>query len=327
MRGWTAIIDGDLDAVEHNCHLAEQALESTSGSGQLPVMSPGDIPLLRGYQQLLSGSLEAIDETIVAAFDVGISARTEATLRWLRAAADYWLGHSDDQAFIDAMSFATSQGDPYAVALSNAYLAHIHLDRFDPDGAQPWIEAAFTEIHEHGLSNFGYPALAHLARGRTALSKAQLVEAETECQRALELAGRRNDVLVECQARITLAETQHEADDRATARSTLKVVADDLAVLDNPGVLGDRLRILQRQLRHRGQHQPRANPDLPVEELTDREITLLRLLPGSLSQRELGQALHLSFNTVKTYNRQIYRKLGVTTRDEAVNAARQAGLL
>ncbi len=67
--------------------------------------------------------------------------------------------------------------------------------------------------------------------------------------------------------------------------------------------------------------------DGPVEDLTDREMALLRLLPGDLTQRELGDALHMSFNTVKTYNRQIYRKLGVSSRDDAVAAARAAGLL
>ncbi|MCB1006292.1 MAG: response regulator transcription factor, partial [Acidimicrobiales bacterium] len=48
---------------------------------------------------------------------------------------------------------------------------------------------------------------------------------------------------------------------------------------------------------------------------------------GDLTQRELGDALHLSFNTVKAYNRQIYRKLGVSSRDQAVAAARAVGLL
>lgn len=327
MRGWTAIIDGDLDAVRRNCAVADRALEQTVGSGRRPVMSPGDIPLQRGYQELLSGSLESLEATIVEAYDAGISARTEATLRWLRAAAGYWLGQADDQALIDALGFATEQGDPYAVALSNAYLAHTHLDRFDSDGAVSWLEAAFTVIQEHGLTNFGYAALAHLARSRLELTAGRESIAETECRRAIELAGRRNDVLVECLARLTLAELHHEADDRAAARATLKLVADDLALLPNPGILAERLRILERQLRLPARPQFRRQVAPLVEPLTDREISLLRLLPGNLSQRELGQVLHLSFNTVKTYNRQIYRKLGVTSRDDAVTAARQAGLL
>lgn len=326
MRGWTAIIDGDLDAVEQNCGLADTALKQVTADTR-PVMSPGDIPLIRGYQRLLSGSLDAIDDSISAAYAVGVSARTEATLRWLRASADYWLGQADRQSFIDAGQFAREQGDPYAVALSNAYLAHMHLDRFDPGGAQPWIDAAFSEIEEHGLSNFGYAALAHLALGRLALQEGQLNEAETQCRRALDLAGRRNDVLVESSARIVLAELHHERGDRTEARAMLKTVAEDVALLPRPGVLGERVQVLERQLRLRAQSRTRPVKALPIEELTDREITLLRLLPGSLSQRELGRTLDLSFNTVKTYNRQIYRKLGVTSRDEAVLVARQAGLL
>lgn len=328
MRGWTAIIDGDLDAVNRNCAIADNMLDQARDSGQQPVMSPGDIPLLRAYTEFLKGSLDSLDATIVAAYDVGISARTEATLRWLRSAAEYWLGQGDDQAFIDAVGFAADQGDPYAVALSNAYLAHLHLDRFDPQGARPWVDAAFAEINEHGLSNFGYAALAHLARSRLALTDGAYPVAETECLRTIELAARRNDVLVECAARLVLAEIHHEAEDRTTARATLKAVADDLALLPNPGVLANRLQIVERQLRLRSKPQTGQDPELRlIEPLTDREISLLRLLPGGLSQRELGQALHLSFNTVKTYNRQIYRKLGVTSRDEAVTAAKQAGLL
>jgi LuxR family maltose regulon positive regulatory protein len=54
---------------------------------------------------------------------------------------------------------------------------------------------------------------------------------------------------------------------------------------------------------------------------------VLRLLPSQLSQREIGAALYVSQNTVKTHTRGIYSKLGVTTREEAVARARELGLL
>ena len=54
---------------------------------------------------------------------------------------------------------------------------------------------------------------------------------------------------------------------------------------------------------------------------------MLRLLRGSLSMREIGQELYLSQNTVKTHARAIYRKLGVSSRHEAVARGRQAGIL
>jgi LuxR family maltose regulon positive regulatory protein len=53
---------------------------------------------------------------------------------------------------------------------------------------------------------------------------------------------------------------------------------------------------------------------------------VLRLLAGPLSLREIGDALYVSLNTVKTHARAVYRKLGVTSREEAVARARELGL-
>jgi LuxR family maltose regulon positive regulatory protein len=64
-----------------------------------------------------------------------------------------------------------------------------------------------------------------------------------------------------------------------------------------------------------------------VEELTDREQAVLTALAGEATQREIGASLHLSINTVKGYTKVLYRKLGVSTRHEAVRQARSLGLL
>ena len=64
----------------------------------------------------------------------------------------------------------------------------------------------------------------------------------------------------------------------------------------------------------------------PLEPLTDREATVLRLLRGTLSLREIGQELHLSPNTIKTHTRVIYRKLGVSTRRQAVEQGHRSGI-
>ena len=64
-----------------------------------------------------------------------------------------------------------------------------------------------------------------------------------------------------------------------------------------------------------------------VEQLTGREYSVLRLLPSSLTTREIASELYLSLNTVKTHSRAIYRKLGVQTRHEAIEQARHRKLL
>jgi LuxR family maltose regulon positive regulatory protein len=61
--------------------------------------------------------------------------------------------------------------------------------------------------------------------------------------------------------------------------------------------------------------------------LTSRELTLVELLPTHLSYAEMGERLFLSVNTVKSNLKALYRKLDATTRAEAVEASRRAGLL
>ena len=72
--------------------------------------------------------------------------------------------------------------------------------------------------------------------------------------------------------------------------------------------------------------QRRVSPDV-VEPLTGRETSVLRLLPTALTPREIAKELYLSPNTIKTHTRSLYRKLGVNTRHEAVEAARRVNLL
>ena len=81
-----------------------------------------------------------------------------------------------------------------------------------------------------------------------------------------------------------------------------------------------RLDRLQRRLDSR-----RAQATAAV--LTERELAVLRLLPGHLSLRQIGQQLSLSQNTIKTHVRAIYRKLGVSARSDAIQQARRTGLL
>jgi LuxR family transcriptional regulator, maltose regulon positive regulatory protein len=78
----------------------------------------------------------------------------------------------------------------------------------------------------------------------------------------------------------------------------------------------DRLHVIQREL-----DSPLA--DAPAREpLTDREFDVLRLLQGSLSLNGIAGELYISPNTVKTHAKAVYRKLGVSSRSEAVQIAR-----
>jgi LuxR family transcriptional regulator, maltose regulon positive regulatory protein len=63
------------------------------------------------------------------------------------------------------------------------------------------------------------------------------------------------------------------------------------------------------------------------EQLTDSETRVLRYLPTHLTVHDIANELFLSVNTVNTHRRHLYAKLGVHSRQEAVDRARALGLL
>src|SRR5581483_3596544 len=63
------------------------------------------------------------------------------------------------------------------------------------------------------------------------------------------------------------------------------------------------------------------------DQLTEREKEILERMATGLSDQQIAAALFLSSNTVRWYNRQIYDKLGVGNRTQAIAQARALGLL
>ena len=64
-----------------------------------------------------------------------------------------------------------------------------------------------------------------------------------------------------------------------------------------------------------------------VEDLSSREIEVLRLLFKNLSNNEIAETLYISLSTVKTHISHILSKLGATNRQEATEIAKEKGLL
>lgn len=64
-----------------------------------------------------------------------------------------------------------------------------------------------------------------------------------------------------------------------------------------------------------------------IEPLSERELEILQLIAGGLSNQEIGSQLYLSLNTVKAHTRNIYGKLGVNSRTQAAVKARTLGIL
>jgi LuxR family maltose regulon positive regulatory protein len=79
-----------------------------------------------------------------------------------------------------------------------------------------------------------------------------------------------------------------------------------------------------------GQTDPpksQATDSVLVEPLSERELEVLQLIAEGLTNREIGERLFLSLNTIKAHTRNIYGKLDAHNRTQAVSKASAMGIL
>ena len=148
-----------------------------------------------------------------------------------------------------------------------------------------------------------------------------------------------NALLLDALARDTLGDSKAAEDDVERA---LDLAEPDALIL--PFLITPARDLLERHPRHRTAHAAllanildvlagspvRARSGEPrtcTEDLTESEIRVLRYLPSNLSAPEIAAEIFLSTSTVKTHMRHIYEKLGAHKRTEAVDRARELGLL
>jgi LuxR family maltose regulon positive regulatory protein len=168
--------------------------------------------------------------------------------------------------------------------------------------------------------------MAHLVRAGRLEKQGRPGDAAGEAERGVELARRGAGLVERCYATLQLAGIRQRQDDLEAART---LVAESRRMLDgcaDPGMLAGLVAAAERSVAPATPRRP-AHLPAPGEDLTERELDVLRLLPSGMTQREIGATLFLSENTVKTHTRGVYRKLAASTRDEAVANARAAGLL
>jgi len=203
-------------------------------------------------------------------------------------------------------------------SISLAYLALSNLHEGDEQEAVSHALRAHGIVERPGLHDYvpsicTYSVVAHLLARRGELDQAELA-----LERANALLPRLSEaywwqMIV---TRILLAPVLVALDRQDEARTRLEEAQALLGVHSDAGELPDWQAKTMRMLGF-----SRGNVG-PSQELSAAERRILRLLASDLSLREIGRELYLSMNTVKTHTRSIYRKLGVSSRAEAVAAGR-----
>jgi LuxR family maltose regulon positive regulatory protein len=211
---------------------------------------------------------------------------------------------------------------PYAVVDALAVLALVAGDQDDDQTATALAAQAAKTAEAQGLTAEPLSGIVHLALGRALLRQGKLAEAEERLTWALELFGIEAMAVHRAHGLLLVAAVRQAAGDLSGAAARLEQARELVQQLTDPGVLAALVAQAQRAVGT----APRRRVEAATP-LTERELTVLRLLPTRLSTREIGRELSVSVNTVRSQVQAIYRKLQVSSRAEAATQARQLGLL
>jgi LuxR family transcriptional regulator, maltose regulon positive regulatory protein len=242
-------------------------------------------------------------------------------------AAAHWL--DDDAQAVKLLDTALAlNGERIAMVSLFALgtLALIAADGGDWRECAARLEAVFDVMRERGLEEYWQCCLAHAARGRMLHHERRITEARSELERAAALARRGVGVVELAYVLVTLGELLRELGERSAARELALEARALLSAAPEPGTRVPRL-LAQAEARLRLVVRPSGSGSVVTDELTAREQAVLRMLPSGLSAREIGSELGISRDTIKTHTKSIYRKLGASSRRDAVARARELELL
>jgi LuxR family maltose regulon positive regulatory protein len=317
---------GDLDAAERWLERAERA-PPLPRDGQEPA---GPVAVLAAYLRLLRGD---IGGTVThARRALAAAPATDAVWalgpQMVLASGLWWSGEADEaKAIVEAVArTARTSGIDATTVYALGVRATMALDEQDDDTAEARAREAIELMHRSRLDEHPWAAMTHVAHGMLLGRHGDAAAAAEAIERGIELGERQRAWQVVVYASLALAEVRQRGHQPAAARRLLARVRDLLDSLPDPGDGPDRLAQTEKTLRLRAD-RGRGSADAPYWELSERELDVLRLLPSRLSQREIAAELYVSFNTIRTHTRVIFRKLGVSSRAEAVARARELGLL
>ncbi len=227
-----------------------------------------------------------------------------------------------DQLFVTGAELCSRSGNAPSHALALAERSVISLDRGDRSGARVLSEQAVKVVEEHHLEGYVDATLVYAVAARTAAHAGELQDARRYVAASARLRPRCTAAIPwSAQFLVQLAHAYVALGDAAGARAVLRQARDIMLVSPELGVLPEQCAELSELL------DAITTGSIGASSLTAAELRLLPLLATHLTHQEIGERLYVSRNTVKSQAMSIYRKLGASTRGEAVRIAEQIGLL
>jgi LuxR family transcriptional regulator, maltose regulon positive regulatory protein len=229
-----------------------------------------------------------------------------------------------DASLEDGVSVGEQVGAHEDVALALCERSLLAIARRDWGRAETFAGQARAALRRAGIEESYATPLVSAVQARVALHRGDLPAARQQLISAQRLRHLLTYALpyFAVQARVELIRVHLALADLAGARTLLREV--DELLRRRPGLVnlaGEAQALRTRLAKEHGSSAPGASS------LTAAELRLLPLLPTHLPFSQIGEEFFLSRNTIKSQANSIYRKLGASTRSQAVARARELGLL
>jgi len=266
--------------------------------------------LLRGYLALvriekargdLDGALVLLEDVKPVVQRMGVP----EVMDWVNALeAQIWLEKGETEAVI-RWAASYSGGDYDAIFPSiPVVLAHVRLAQGQPDEALQLLEHALQAAEQVG--RFGNAILILVAKALAQRARGDPDQALADLEKALALAEPEGYVRVFLDEGRPIVRLLRRAAMRNPASNYIKTLLDGLGEPES------------------------VEPIVPsqlIEPLSARELQILQLIADGATNQEIANELVVAVNTVKKHISNIFGKLGVSNRVQAVSQARLLGLL
>ena len=273
----------------------------------------------RGVEQMRADADEAVRRFAAQSFVTPAPALLQGTARILCGDLD-----GGDASLADGVSVGEKVGAHEDIALALCERSLVAMARSEWGRAEVLAGQAHAVLRRAGVEESYATPLVSAVQARTAMHRGDLPAARQH----LVSAQRQRPLLTYAlpyfavQARIELIRVHLALADLAAARTLMREVDELVRRRPGLGKLADEAEALRARLL-----LERGSGVLGASALTGAELRLLPMLSTHLSFPEIAEEMFLSRNTIKSEANSLYRKLGASTRSQAVARSRELGLL
>ncbi|MDT5307261.1 MAG: hypothetical protein QOE48_2939 [Mycobacterium sp.] len=322
-RAWIALSVGQLDDAAEWIEAVETG---SPGDGDGP---SAQVVVLRAVHSFKTAEVAAALATARQAItlDLGEAPLGRSSAYCIYGSALYFSGstHEAQAAFRRALQLAEKVADRRARTYALGHLALISAEHGQLADAERQIRRASGSSRDLADAEHLVDVMVSLATAELLVTRGDTAAAAAAADMAIMSARQGGAILEVAKTLLVRAEIFEHLGDHQSGK----------AILEEVGTLVRGCADAAIASTLRASLEPSANVAVTSrnegcavgEELTPKELEVLRLLATRLSRREIGARLYVSLNTVKTHQRAVYRKLGVAHRSAAVSRARELGLL